>query len=37
MTTADMIAFTDVAVEGAKPRQDRPREATQADIDLLLG
>ena len=38
MTTADMIAFTDAAVEDM-PQSGKPkvREATQADIDMLLG
>lgn len=38
MTTADMIAFTDAAVEDM-PQRGKPkvREATQADIDMLLG
>ena len=38
MTMADFIAYTDIASEqhgGAKP--DGPREATQEDIDRLLG
>ena len=38
MTTADMIAFTDVACEGMGERGGpQVREATQADIDMLLG
>lgn len=39
MTTADFIAVTDVATEGATDERERPqvREATQADIDMLLG
>lgn len=39
MTTADMIAFTDVACEDLPERKSKPkpRKATQADIDMLLG
>ncbi len=39
MTTADMTAFIDVALEAMPERSDKPkvREATQADIDMLLG
>ena len=39
MTTAEFIAITDVAFENAPEQADAPRirDATQADIDMLLG
>lgn len=38
MTMSDFIAFTDLAfAEGGGKVQDGPREATQEDIDRLLG
>lgn len=40
MSTADFIALTDVATEDApKGVENKPliRDATQADIDMLLG
>jgi len=40
MTTADFIAITDIAVEDApQTKESKPliRDATQADIDMLLG
>lgn len=39
MSTADFIAITDVATEEAPEGNSKPmiRDATQADIDMLLG
>lgn len=39
MTTADFIAYTDLAFGEDEGQQKKPtvREATQADIDMLLG
>ena len=38
MTTADFIALTDVASEGYEnDGKQTVRDATQADIDMLLG
>ena len=41
MTTADFIAFTDILAETSPqtPAKSEPqiRDATQADIDMLLG
>ena len=37
MTTGDMIAFTDIANEHHDASEPEVREATQADIDALLG
>ena len=39
MTTSDYIAITDVAFEDVPEAEKAPRirEATQADIDMLLG
>lgn len=36
MTIADFIAYTDLAF-GEQPKQDGVRDATQEEIDRLLG
>lgn len=36
MTIADFIAYTDLAF-GEKPKDEAERDATQKDIDMLLG
>lgn len=38
MSTADMVAFVDLSVpEEKKEDEQKVRDATQADIDMLLG
>lgn len=37
MTTADMVVFIDLATEDAPDDGPKVRDATQADIDALLG